>query len=129
MASESVSQLTPPLKEEEIAELMHEGGPNYSLLKLGFMDSVSLRLLGYAKVGYLRRGGQDRRDVYLFKCKTHGVQIATPSGWSNKLVCSACLDELKKELDARKSISEGLDELSSVKDLKKYLTKNSADNK
>lgn len=129
MASGSVNQFALPLREEEIAELMHEEEPRSSLFKLSLKDSISFKLLGYIKIGYLNRGVQGRQDVYIFKCKTHGLRIATPSGWSNELVCSACLEELKKDLNAKTGKSEGLDELSSVKELKKYLTKNNDDNK
>ncbi len=129
MASGTVSQLTPPLREEEIVELMHDEKPQYSLFKLSFMDSISLKLLGYTKVGNLRRGPQVEQDVYLFKCKIHGVQIATPNGWSNRLVCPACLGEAHKEMELKSNPAVKLDELNSVNELKKYLTKNNDNNK
>jgi hypothetical protein len=129
MASETASQLTPPLREEEIVELMQEEKPKYSLFKLSFLDSISFNLFGYTKLGFLSRGSHDKIDVYLFKCKMHGVQIGTPSGWSNRLVCSACLNEANDELNSRISLSSGLDNNSSITELKKYLTKNSSKNK
>ena len=129
MASETVSQLTPPLREEEIVELMHDEKSQYSLFKLSFMDSISFKLLGYTKLGNLRRGTQVNQDVYLFKCKIHGVQIATPTGWSNKLVCPACLGEAHREMELRSTLAGKLEDLDSVNDLKKYLTKNNDNHK
>jgi len=129
MASETVSQLTPPLREEEIVELMHDEKPQYSLFKLSFMDSISFKLLGYTKLGNLRRGPQIKQDVYLFKCKVHGVQIATPSGWSNRLVCPACLDEAHRDMELRSTSAVNLEDLDSVNELKKYLTKNNGNHK
>ena len=129
MASGTVSQLTPPLREEEIVELMHYEKPQYSLFKLSLMDSLSLKLLGYTKLGNLRRGAQVNQDVYLFQCKIHGVQIATPSGWSNRLVCPACLGEAHKEMELRSNPAVKLENLDSVNELKKYLTKNNDNHK
>jgi len=128
MASGTVNQLTPPLREEEIAKLMHEERPQYTLFKLSFIDSISLKLFGYAKLGYQKRA-QARQDIYLFNCRNHGLQIATASGWSNKLVCTECLNEVNAELNSKIRHSEGLEELSSVKELKRYLTKNNDDHK
>lgn len=129
MASDTVSQLILPLQEKEIVELMQEEKPRYSLFRLGFLDSISFNIFGYVKLGFLTRGSHDKIDVYLFKCKTHGVQIGTPSGWSNRLVCSACLSEANAELDAKINLSSGLENNSSITELKKYLTKNSSKNK
>ena len=129
MASETVTQLTPPLREEEIVELMHEEKPLYSLFKLSFLDSISFRLFGYTKLGFLSRGLHDKLDVYLFKCRTHGIQIATPSGFSNKLLCTTCLIEASAELNTKITLSEGLDRIGSVTTLRKYLTKNAIKNK
>lgn len=129
MTSGTVSQLTPPLREEEIVELMHEEKPQYSLFKLSFLDSISFKLFGYTKLGILSRGLSDKLEVYLFKCNKHGVQIATPSGWSNRLICSNCLSEATAELNTRIKLSEGLNNNESVSKLRKYLTKNSTKNK
>jgi hypothetical protein len=129
MASGTVSQLTPPLREEEIVELMHDEKPRYSLFKLSFMDSISFKLLGYTKLGNLRRGSQVKQDVYLFKCKIHGVQIATPNGWSNRLVCPACLGEEHRDMALRSNPAVKLEDLDSVNELKKYLTKNNDNHK
>jgi hypothetical protein len=129
MASETVSQLTLPLREEEIVALMHEEKPQYSLFKLGFIDSISFKLLGYTKLGDLRKGPQVKQDVYLLKCKIHGAQIATPNGWSNKLVCPACLGEVHRDMELRSTSAVKLEDLDSVNELKKYLTKNNDNHK
>jgi hypothetical protein len=129
MASGTVSQVAPPLREEEIVELMSREKPQYSLVKLGFLDSISFKLFGYTKLGFLSNGLHNKLDVYLFNCRTHGLQIATPSGWSNRLICTSCLLEARSEVKTKINPSEGLDKMDSVSTLKKYLTENARKNK
>jgi hypothetical protein len=128
MASDTVNLLTPPIKEEEAVELMHKERPKYTLFKLSFMNSISFILFGYTKLGHLKRANA-RQDIYLFNCKTHGLQIAPASGWSNRLVCTECLNDVNAELNSKINHSDGVKELSSIKELKKYLTKNNDNNK
>lgn len=128
MASETVSQLTPPLQEEEIVKMMSDEAPLYKLFKLGFLDSISFKLFGYKKLGSLSQGS-NIRDVYIFNCETHGVQIATPCGWANRLVCNSCLSDAKTQMNKKDKVATTSDQIDSVKTLNKYLTKNSNKNK
>ena len=91
------------------------------VFKLGFMESISFKLWGHVKVGSIKRG-EHQLDAYLFKCDTHGLQVTTPSGHYELLVCPECIRERKakeKPKDAELSTST----IGSVT-LNKYLNKN-----
>jgi hypothetical protein len=93
-----------------------------SIFKLGFMDSISFKLWGYAKVGSLKRG-EHQLDAYLFKCDTHGLQVTTPSGHYEHLICPECLRE-RKAKEAPKDAEFPTNTIDSVVTLNKYLNKN-----
>jgi hypothetical protein len=91
------------------------------IFKLGFMDSISFKLWGHVKVGSIRRG-EHQLDAYLFKCDTHGLQVTTPSGHYELLVCPECIRERKaKEEPKDAELPTGT--IGSVT-LNKYLNKN-----
>ena len=90
-----------PLEEKKILELTHNDDSNFSLIKLGFFEALSLRIFGFAKVGSVVTEDRLRREAYLFRCEKHGLQVAFPDSWSEKLSCGVCLHELSVQLEER----------------------------
>jgi hypothetical protein len=95
---------------------------NSQIFKLGFMDSMSFKLWGHVKVGSIRRG-EHQLDAYLFKCDTHGLQVTTPSGHYELLICPECIRERKAEEELKDGESNART-FESVASLSKYLNKN-----
>ena len=91
------------------------------VFKLGFMESISFKLWGHVKVGSIKRE-EHQLDAYLFKCDTHGLQVTTPSGHYELLVCPECIRE-RKAKEAPKDAELTNSTIGSVT-LNKYLNKN-----
>jgi hypothetical protein len=92
------------------------------IFKLGFMDSISFKLHGHVKVGSIRRG-EHQLDAYLFNCEKHGLQVTTPSGHYELLICPECIKERKAE-EKPKADEIPISTIESVATLNKYLNKN-----
>lgn len=98
------------------------------IYKLGFIDSIKFSLYGNVKVGHINRG-KNRLEAYLFKCDVHGLQVTSPSGHYELLLCPECLKE-RHVVEAHNEKSESnRDKLDSDNPLSKYLTKNIRENK
>ncbi len=118
--------------EETVIEKEAEGKiQSFRILKLDFLDSIRLRLYGSVKVGTIMRG-DERTDLYAFSCERHGLQLATPSGWSNRLVCEDCLKEIelqnKRIAEESAKTDRGSPEHAREDQLSKYLVKNAGKN-
>ena len=133
MASSSLNQQTVISKEEEIVTLVSSEDNKISILKLDFFDSLHLKLNGSVKVGTIGKHNGEKMDIFLFECKKHGMQLASPSGWSNRLLCSACLNEVKEAFLGdinNKSISKSIEKSKEYSEpLKKFLNKNNLNHK
>jgi hypothetical protein len=92
------------------------------IFKLGLMDSISFKLWGHVKVGSIKRG-EHQLDAYLFKCDTHGLQVTTPRGHNEVLICPECIRERKTE-EKPKAAEIPISTIESVATLNKYLNKN-----
>jgi hypothetical protein len=90
--------------------------------KIGFIDSISFKLQGYIKVGCIKRG-EHYLDAYLFKCDVHGLQVTTPSGHYELLLCPTCIREREAEKKS-KDVEPIASSIESAKTLNKYLNKN-----
>jgi len=98
------------------------------IFKLGFIDSIKLRLWGNVKVGYFSRGS-NRLPAYLFECDVHGLQVTSPSGHYELLLCPVCLRERQAEEEHREEHESNSYKSGSENSLRKYLTKNVGKNK
>ncbi len=124
MASEV--QLVNPLEATEVpssSQQMHT-----QIYKLGFLDSIKFRLYGNVKVGHINRG-KNRLEAYLFKCDVHGLQVTSPSGHYELLLCPECLRERQTVEEHNDNPESRRDKLDSDNPLSKYLTKNIRENK
>ncbi len=118
--------------EETVIEKKAEGKiQSFRILKLDFLDSIRLRFYGNVKVGTIMRGDEPT-DLYAFNCERHGLQLATPSGWSNRLVCEDCIKEIELQnmRIAEEHAKTDKGSLGNAREdqLSKYLVKNAGKN-
>jgi len=67
-------------------------------LKLNIFQYIKIKIFGYVFIKKIRiKGWKNPLSFYAFKCDKHGLQIAHPMGWKNKLICPKCL--VKKKLN------------------------------
>lgn len=122
--------LSTRLDEEKISKLVDRTDKNFTLIKIGLLEELSLEIFGHAKIGSIVGKYQFNRDVYVFNCDKHGLQISLPSGWANKLLCNSCINELKAEFaDTKKSKEDEENNLmtkanKTKTDLSKFRTSN-----
>ena len=61
-------------------------------IDLGFIQRMKLRFFGIVNIGdRMDEGWSSSLPVYAFRCKTHGLQIGYPNGYSKVLVCPECV--------------------------------------
>jgi hypothetical protein len=113
-----ISESHPNNIEADLADQQNHN----QIFKLGFMDSISFKLRGHVKVGSIRRG-EHQLDAYLFKCETHGLQVTTPSGHYELLICPECIKE-RKAKEEPEAAEIPIRTIESVATLNKYLNKN-----
>ena len=125
----ALETLSAQLDEEKISKLIDRTDKNFTLIKIGLLEELSLEILGHAKIGSIVGKHQFSRDVYVFNCEKHGLQISLPSGWSNKLLCNSCISEIKAEFAEIRKIKEDEENLmakakKTKTDLNKYRSNN-----
>jgi hypothetical protein len=121
----SENQISESLNSNEID--LSEQLTHNQIFKLGFMDAVSFKLRGYAKVGSIKRG-ENQLEAYLIKCDIHGLQLTTPSGHYELLLCPACIKE-REAKEKPKDKDSVASRIESAKILNKYLNKNLSKNR
>jgi hypothetical protein len=116
------------VKAVEIGNPLGTQPTSFQIYKLGFLDSIKFGFLGHVKIGSISRG-KHMINAYLFKCDLHGLQVSTPCGYDELLICPACFREGEAEPEHKKIQESNIEKIDSTKDLKKYLTKNIEKNK
>jgi hypothetical protein len=58
------------------------------MYRLSMWQRIKLAVLGEVKVGMMRG-----RDLYVFNCRTHGLQLTYPHGYYGLVSCDKCLKE------------------------------------
>ncbi len=99
---------------------------HYKIYKLGFLESIRFELQGYVKLGSISRG-KGQLDNYLFKCSVHGLQVTTPSGYNDLLLCPECIGEV--EIHKEPKLDHMATTIEKAKTLSKYLSKNNGENR
>ena len=63
-------------------------------VKLNLLQRLSLKLLGYAKIGERKYPGwRGYIPFYVVKCKKHGLYVDYPHGYRQYFNCPRCLVE------------------------------------
>jgi len=115
---------------EKIFKIIGETDKFYPINRIGLLDELSFQVLGYAKIGSIKRKDQSFRYVYAFNCSKHGLQITISSRQPDNLQCKHCLLEQKTEIEDAQRMSEDYKEKLRAKadktktDLSKFRTNN-----
>ena len=93
-----MNQLIIPLTQLELRKIMRIKEISISSFKLNFLNRIRFQMFGNIKVGNINLKEKNNVPIYLFNCQRHGLQLTSPKGWSKKLVCDTCIQELKENI-------------------------------
>jgi len=80
-------------------KVKNNGGINMDK-RLRLLEKLKIQLQGHILVGKEQNEGwKSPVPVYMFKCKKHGIVKSTAKGYSKRLECPQCLEEIKKEIE------------------------------